>query len=367
MSDGVSEADRPTCALEREAGTLAPPAPEPVSRDLAALTTIRVGGPADELVVARTEAELLDAVRSADEAGTPVLLVGGGSNLLVGDAGFRGRVVQVATRGFHAEVSACAGAFVSVAAGEPWDAFVAHCVAQEWVGVETLSGIPGCVGATPIQNVGAYGADVSQTIARVRTWDRQERRQVTFTADECGFAYRDSRFKRELGRYVVLEVSFQLERGDLSAPLAYAELAGRLGVEQGARAPLRSVRETVLEIRRGKGMVLDPADHDTWSCGSFFTNPILEAAVADALPGDAPRFPQPDGRVKTSAAWLIDHAGFGKGYGTGPARLSSRHVLALTNRGGARASDVLSLRDEIVAGVERAYGITLVPEPVIVA
>lgn len=332
---------------------------------LAHLTTLRIGGPAARLVVAETEQQLVDAVREADAAATPVLVLGGGSNVVVGDAGFDGTVVLIATRGIDADESDCAGASVRVAAGESWDDFVAHALSAGWSGVEALSGIPGLVGATPIQNVGAYGADVSQTIASVRTIDRSTGRQHTFAASECGFGYRHSRFKAEPGRYLVLEVTFQLPIGELSAPVRYAELARTLGVELGDRVEPAAVRQAVLGLRAGKGMVLDPADHDTWSAGSFFTNPILSPEAADRLPADAPRFPATGG-VKTSAAWLIDHAGFGKGYGDGPARLSTKHALALTNRGGATAADLLALAREVRAGVQERFGVTLVPEPVLV-
>ena len=271
-------------------------------------------------------------------------------------------MVRVALTGLDADVSTCGGAAVRVAAGENWDDVVAYAVAQEWSGLETLSGIPGSVGATPIQNVGAYGSDVSQTITSVRTWDRVDRTQRTFPVSECGFAYRSSRFKREPGRYVVLEVGFQLPLGSLGAPIAYPELAGRLGTQQGGRVPATLVRDTVLDIRRGKGMVLDAADHDTWSAGSFFTNPLLTVAEAASLPDDAPRFPAEDGRVKTSAAWLIQHAGFAKGHARGPAALSTKHVLALTNRGDATAEDLVALAREVRDGVERRFGVRLVPE-----
>ncbi|OYO18403.1 UDP-N-acetylenolpyruvoylglucosamine reductase [Enemella dayhoffiae] len=337
---------------------------------LAELTTLRVGGPARRLVNATTEDELVAAVRAADERGEPVLLVGGGSNLLVADEGFDGTVIRIAGRGVHVDTQSCSGAFVTAAAGENWDDIVARAVAEGWVGVECLSGIPGLVGATPIQNVGAYGQEVAQTIARVRTWDRQRGELHTFAAADCGFGYRDSRFKAEPGRWVVLSVAFQFELGELSAPIRYAELARRLGVEAGQRVPAAHARETVLGLRRGKGMVLDPADHDTWSAGSFFTNPILGAAEAAGLPEDAPRFPAGDGLVKSSAAWLIDHAGFGRGFGaevgTGAATLSTKHTLALTNRGRARAGDVLALARTIQAGVRERFGVTLVPEPVLV-
>ncbi|MDO5678492.1 MAG: UDP-N-acetylmuramate dehydrogenase [Propionibacteriaceae bacterium] len=329
---------------------------------LAEHTTLRVGGPADRFVVATTERELIDTVMECDQRGEPVLVLGGGSNLLIADEGFRGTVVRVATTGINADVSSCGGAAVRVAAGENWDTFVAHAVANEWIGVETLSGIPGSVGATPIQNLGAYGADVSQTITSVRTWDRQENTQRTFPVVDCGFGYRTSRFKREPGRYLVLEVGFQFQLGSLGLPIAYPELANRLETVPGKRVEAAKVREAVLEIRRGKGMVLDAADHDSWSAGSFFTNPILSAEEAESLPAEAPRFPDAEGRVKTSAAWLIQHAGFAKGHGAGEARLSTKHVLALTNRGAATASDLVALATEVRSGVEERFGIRLVPE-----
>ena len=349
------------CRIDR----LSAPTVEPAvasSPSLADHTTLRVGGAARRFEVARTERDLIDVVTDCDERGEPLLVLGGGSNLLIADDGFPGTVVRVALTGLDADVSTCGGAAVRVAAGEDWDDVVAYAVEQEWSGLETLSGIPGSVGATPIQNVGAYGSDVSQTITSVRTWDRVDRTQRTFPVSECGFAYRSSRFKREPGRYVVLEVGFQLPLGSLGAPIAYPELAGRLGTQQGGRVPATLVRDTVLDIRRGKGMVLDAADHDTWSAGSFFTNPLLTVAEAASLPDDAPRFPAEDGRVKTSAAWLIQHAGFAKGHARGPAALSTKHVLALTNRGDATAEDLVALAREVRDGVERRFGVRLVPE-----
>jgi UDP-N-acetylmuramate dehydrogenase len=333
---------------------------------LADLTTLRLGGPARAVVDATTEQHLVETVRIADEAGDPLLVVGGGSNLVVADEGVDGTVVRVLTRGVTVDADACSGAMVTVAAGEPWDAFVAHAVEQGWIGVEALAGIPGSTGATPIQNVGAYGQDVSQTIASVRTYDRYDRRIRTFAAADCGFAYRHSRFKAEPQRHVVLSVTFQLALGDLGVPIVYGELARALGVEVGDRAPAASVRDAVLALRRGKGMVLDAADHDTWSAGSFFTNPLLSAEQAAALPVDAPRFAQPDGSVKTSAAWLIDHAGFAKGHGTADVSLSTKHTLALTNRGSGTTEALLDLAREVRDGVRRAYGVTLVNEPVLV-
>ena len=334
--------------------------------DLRDHTTLRLGGPAARWVTATTEAELVEAVSAADAAGEPVLVLGGGSNVVVADEGFAGVVVEVATTGVVPDVEdgvSCGGALVTVAAGENWDALVVTAVDRGWVGIEALSGIPGAVGATPIQNVGAYGQEVSQTIASVRVWDRASKGIRTFANADCGFGYRHSRFKGDPGRHVVLDVTFQLAQGTLGTPVGYAELARGLGVEIGERAPLADVRATVLGLRARKGMVLDPCDHDTWSAGSFFTNPVTDPA---ALPEGAPAWEQPDGRVKTSAAWLIEHAGYSLGYGAGPARLSSKHTLALTNRGGATTADLLALAREIRDGVEAAYGIRLVNEPVLV-
>jgi UDP-N-acetylmuramate dehydrogenase len=331
--------------------------------ELADLTTLRLGGPAAELVEAQDEASLIEAVRSADAAGTPVLVVGGGSNLVVADEGYPGRVVVVRNRGLRVEADLCGGAYVEVGAGEDWDDVVAAAVENDWVGIEALSGIPGTAGATPIQNVGAYGQEVAQTIARVRTWDRTDGQIRSFASADCGFGYRTSRFKQEPERYVVLDTTFQFRLGERGAPVQYAELADALGVAIGERAQSRDVREAVLALRRRKGMVLDPEDHDTWSTGSFFTNPVVPA---DAVPEGAPSWPQPGGLVKTSAAWLIEQAGFGKGYGNDRVRLSSRHTLALTNRGTATTSELLELARELQTGVEQRFGITLVNEPVLV-
>ncbi|MBI2244719.1 MAG: UDP-N-acetylmuramate dehydrogenase [Nocardioides sp.] len=334
--------------------------------DLADHTTLRLGGPAGRWVRATSEDELVAAVSEADGAGEPVLVLGGGSNLVVSDGGFPGTVVEVATRGVVPDVedgASCGGVLVTVAAGETWDDLVALAVEREWSGIEALSGIPGSVGATPIQNVGAYGQEVAQTIASVRVWDRTLRGVRTFAGADCGFGYRTSRFKQDPGRHVVLSVTFQFRQGSLGAPVTYAELARAVGVEVGQRAPSAEVRRAVLSLRSGKGMVLDPADHDTWSAGSFFTNPVVPA---DAVPDGAPAWPQPDGRVKTSAAWLIEQAGFGKGYGAGPARLSGKHTLALTNRGSATTADLLQLAREVRDGVEARFGIRLVNEPVLV-
>jgi UDP-N-acetylmuramate dehydrogenase len=333
--------------------------------DLSAYTTLRLGGPASEYVEAATEQEVIDAVSAADAAGRPVLVLGGGSNLVVGDKGFDGTVVKVATRGVSPDTDdpSCGGVLVTVAAGETWDDLAALAVERGWCGVEALAGIPGSVGATPIQNVGAYGQEVAQTIAQVRVWDRTLRGVRTFAAADCGFGYRWSRFKADPARHVVLSVTFQFRIGTQSMPIAYAELARALGVEAGDRVPLADARSAVLRLRRGKGMVLDADDHDTWSAGSFFTNPVVEP---DAVPDGAPAYPQGDGSVKTSAAWLIEHAGFPKGYGNDRVSLSTKHTLALTNRGGASTEDLLALAREIRAGVADRFGIVLVNEPVLV-
>ncbi|MCL6735642.1 UDP-N-acetylmuramate dehydrogenase [Streptomyces neyagawaensis] len=337
---------------------------------LAPLTTFRLGGPADRLITATTDDEVIAAVREADDAGTPLLLIGGGSNLVIGDKGFAGTALVIATKGVTLD-----GTKLELAAGEVWTDAVAHTVDAGLAGIECLAGIPGSAGATPIQNVGAYGQEVASTITEVVAYDRRTRETVTLPNADCAFSYRHSRFKNDPDRYVVLRVRFELEDADgLSGPIKYAETARALGVEPGDRVPLTAARETVLKLRAGKGMVLDPEDHDTWSAGSFFTNPILtndefaafHARVRARLGDDVtpPAYPAGDGHTKTSAAWLIDKAGFTKGYGTGPARISTKHTLALTNRGAATTEDLLTLAREVVTGVHNAFGITLVNEPV---
>jgi UDP-N-acetylmuramate dehydrogenase len=358
---------------------------------LSGLTTMRVGGPAQRLVTVQTTDELVDAVREVDDADEPLLVVAGGSNLVVSDDGFAGSVVRIATSGVTVESADDASVMVRVAAGEAWDQVVVQAVAQGWSGIEALSGIPGCAGATPIQNVGAYGQEVAQAIASVRVWDRQEQAVRTFANAGCRFTYRHSLFKAE-PRYVVLDVLFRLRVDTLSGPVVYADLARALGVPAGERVLLQDAREAVLAQRRQRGMVLDDADHDTWSCGSFFTNPIMSARSYAALqdraqtllggrggpdgidpphgtdgPTRVPRFETPDGQVKTSAAWLIDRAGFAKGYRMpGPAALSTKHPLAVTNRGSATAADIVALAREVRDGVHDAFGVTLVNEPVLV-
>jgi UDP-N-acetylmuramate dehydrogenase len=322
---------------------------------LAELTTLAVGGPAERLVEVTDAAELVAAVRDADEAGRPLLVLGGGSNLIAPDEGWPGDVVAVRSRGIERT-----GGQLVVQAGEPWDDLVAATVEQGLAGIEALSGIPGSTGATPVQNVGAYGQEVAQVVTAVRVYDRAEKAEQVLTPAECGFAYRDSRLKREPGRFVVLEVTFVLEPGELSRPVGYAELARMLGVELGTPAPLADVRAAVLELRRGKGMVWDPADPDSRSAGSFFTNPIVPAA--QAVEG-CPSWPAGDGRVKLSAAWLVQHAGFGRGTREGRVGTSSRHSLALTTADGATAAELLAFADKVVATVHERFGVTLEREP----
>jgi UDP-N-acetylmuramate dehydrogenase len=343
--------------------------------DLAPFTTLRLGGPARTLVTVYDESELVSVVRDADAVGEPVLVLGGGSNVVLPDEGFDGTVVRIAVRGLAGRRDGDR-VLLDAAAGEDWEAFVATCVADRLVGVEALSGIPGLVGASPVQNIGAYGQEVAQTVTSVRAYDRPAGEIVVLDPEQCRFSYRHSTFKAQPGRYVVLAVQFALAEGEESAPVRYAELARRLGVEIGERAPLAEVREAVLALRRGKGMVLDAADPDTRSAGSFFTNPLLDPAAAEALRarvrerlGDdvrAPEWAEPDGRVKTSAAWLIERSGFTKGAFDGPVGLSSKHTLAVVNRGGGTTADLRRVARSVRDGVHEAFGVELVAEPVVV-
>jgi UDP-N-acetylmuramate dehydrogenase len=335
--------------------------------ELAPLTTIRLGGAAKRLVEAHNEAEAIESVREAEATGEPVLVLAGGSNVVIADEGFPGTVVRLLTSG----VTRHGDSELEVQAGEPWDPLVESAVTEGLAGIECLSGIPGSVGATPIQNVGAYGQEVSDTITRVRVYDRRAQQVEELAPDECEFTYRSSAFKRNPGRRLVLSVTFALHRDRESRPIRYAELARKLDVALGDTAPLAEVREAVLELRRGKGMVIDRDDPDTVSVGSFFTNPILSPEEIDEIARRAgvrpPAFPEPDGRVKTSAAWLVERAGFERGYGLpGPAAISTKHTLALTNRGGATTAQLLALAHEVADGVERELGVRLVPEPVLV-
>jgi UDP-N-acetylmuramate dehydrogenase len=348
---------------------------------LADYTTLRLGGPAQRFLEVGTTDELVAAVRAADQAGEPVLVLGGGSNLVVSDAGFDGTVIRVATEGVAVH-QAGDRVEVTVAAGENWGRLVDWAVSEDLAGIECLAGIPGLAGATPIQNVGAYGQEVRTTIVEVRVFDRSTLAIETFGVEDCDLGYRMSVFKRTgwpgspTGRYVVLAVTFALSRDSLSAPIRYAELAARLGVGVGDQAPLAKVRDAVLELRRGKGMVLDPVDPDTASAGSFFTNPLvdrpalaeIERIAAVRWPGTSvPRYPAENDCVKVPAGWLIERAGFTKGFdGPGAARISTKHTLALTNSGGATAADLMGLARQVVAGVRETFGVELTNEPTLV-
>lgn len=323
-------------------------------------TSLRVGGPATNFVEAGTDSEIIAAIEAAGDQ--PILIMGGGTNLLISDKGFEGTVIHVTNQALKAEVDACSGATLTIGAGENWDDLVVTTLERGFAGLETLSGIPGSVGAAPIQNIGAYGHEVSEFITRVRTYDRKAKAVKTFTNAECNFAYRDSIFKQEAGRYIVLDVQFQLRRGETTTPILYAELAKKLGVEVGEKAPVLATRKAVLELRAGKGMLLNSSDRDTWSAGSFFTNPIISQEKANQLPADAPRWPMSDGRVKTSAAWLIQNSGIEKGLTHGGAGVSTKHVLALTNADGATATDIAELAKSVQAKVNEVFGITLEPE-----
>jgi UDP-N-acetylmuramate dehydrogenase len=405
---------------------------------LSAYTTLGLGGPAGRFVAAGDQEQIISAVRQADRAGEPVLILGGGSNLVVADEGFGGIVIQVASRGIVVDDARPGtdgtdgeSVLVTVAAGEAWDRLVEWSVAEGLAGLECLSGIPGLAGATPIQNVGAYGQDVSETITEVRAFDRERDEVIRLSRADCEFGYRTSMLKRAAGglatgRFVVLSVTFRLWRAEaeraaagegaatgatssgapsagapsagapsaraagrgreLSRPVKYAELARTLGVEVSGRVPLEEARSAVLALRRRKGMVLDAGDPDTRSAGSFFTNPIVSAAQFEELGRRAaerlgpqttvPHYPAdeapPDGgpsegAVKVPAAWLIERAGFGKGYPAhGRARISTKHTLALTNPGEATTADLLALAREIRAGVRAMFGINLANEPVLV-
>jgi UDP-N-acetylmuramate dehydrogenase len=287
------------------------------------------------------------------------MALGAGSNLVVNDSGCDGHVLHIQTRGVTVKKATGQRVHIHAEAGEDWDSFVSHTLAQGVRGLETLSGIPGTVGAAPIQNIGAYGHEVSEFITRVRTYDRQAKALKTFTNKECEFSYRNSHFKSHPGRYVVLDVGFQLRIGEMTTPIIYSELAMALGVAVGEKAQVRTCREKVLELRSRKGMLLTENDHDSWSAGSFFTNPIISSEVSATLPADAPRWPQADGQIKTSAAWLIENSGITKGQSIGGARISTKHVLALTNSGGAKASEIAALAKLAQEKVLTTFNISL--------
>lgn len=361
----------------------------PGAKTLADLTTIGVGGPITTLVEAEKEADLIEAVRAADDEGKPLLVIGGGSNVLARDDAFEGVVVRDMRSDIRLiQEGGCEGANLRVLGGTGWDELVVHTIQNEWMGLEALSGIPGTVGAAPIQNIGAYGQEIASSVARVQTWDRKTQSRREFTMNELGFGYRTSILKQTFSdgwgpspRYIVLHVDLQLRIASLSAPVRFGQLSKILGVEGGTRVPATDVRAAVLELRRSKGMVLDDTDRDSYSCGSFFTNPVLTEEQAAALPDDAPRYPVTDesrlvlgaaaptieGQVKTSAAWLIDHAGFPAGYAMpGPAALSTKHCLALTNRGGASGEGLRNLACTVRDGVRERFGVELHPEPTVV-
>lgn len=375
----------PVPCLRAPLGTLTNPR-------LSELTTLRVGGPIGGYVEATSEAELIETIKATDAAGQGLLVLGGGSNVLASDAGFDGVVLRDARQEIEVtSADSCGGVSLRVTAGLPWDELVARAVGEDWMGLEALSGIPGTVGAAPVQNVGAYGAEVSQTLASVRVYDRERQRTRMLAVGELELGYRTSLLKTSrqsgqwgpTGRFVVLETHWQMRMASLSAPIRYSELARALDVELGERVPSVDVRAAVLDLRRGKGMVLDARDPDTYSAGSFFLNPIVASDAAADLPEGAPRFEVRDGAlatnigdpgpvvpgvVKTSAAWLISQAGFERGFGLdltgGRASLSTKHSLAITNRGEASAADIEAVAQAVVDGVKERFGIELEAEPV---
>jgi UDP-N-acetylmuramate dehydrogenase len=330
-----------------------------MAENLSELTTLHVGGPAKRVVHVHTEEELIAIVKQCDESNEPLLILGGGSNVLVGDLGFDGTVLIVETQGNSYEIDACSGGTLQVAAGENWDKFVEFTISKNLANLECLSGIPGTIGGAPIQNIGAYGHEVAEVIARVRTYDRKKKEIHTFMASDCDFTYRSSIFKKEPERYVILDVTFQLRRGETSLPIQYEELAKALNVQVGARVAISEVRAAVLALRAKKGMLYSDQN---WSAGSFFTNPIISADSAAKLPADAPRWQQPDGNVKTSAAWLMEHAGVHRGDALSGAMISEKHVLALMNAGTATAEDIAGLARAARDKVKAKFGITLEPE-----
>ena len=327
--------------------------------DLSKYTSLRGGGPAKKILHVSTEAEIITAIQESE--GSPILIMGGGTNVLIADTGFDGTVIHISNDSIQAEMDACSGATLTIGAGQNWDQFVQITIDRGLAGLETLSGIPGTVGAAPIQNIGAYGHELSEFITRVRTYDREEKLVKTFTNSQCEFSYRSSHFKEHPGRYVILDVAFQLRQGEMSDPITYVELSKKLGIEPGEKASVVLVRSAVLELRASKGMLISE-DPDSWSAGSFFTNPIISQQAADSLPNATPKWPLNDGRVKISAAWLIENSGMHKGDVIGGARISTKHVLALTNSGTATASDIAALAKKARDQVKEKFGITLIAE-----
>jgi len=339
------------------------------------MTTLRLGGRAALLVEAENERDVELAARDAEADGRAIFVLGGGSNVVIGDDGFDGLVVRMASRGVEVTREGDR-VIVDAAAGEAWDALVERAAGEGWSGIEAMSGIPGLVGATPMQNVGAYGQDVAETIVRVRAFDRKARAFVDIDAADCGFEYRGSKFKAS-DRWIVVRVVYAL-RARGGAPVRYAELARALGVEEGQSAPPQTIRDTVIRLRRAKGMVLDAGDPDSVSAGSFFVNPVVddeglrdvERSARDAgLASDAalmPRFAMPRGKWKLSAGWMIERVGFPKGFGHGNVGVSRKHALALVHRGGGTTRELLDLARAIRAAIHARFGLVVVPEPVLV-
>jgi UDP-N-acetylmuramate dehydrogenase len=342
---------------------------------LAPLTTLRIGGAAKKLWTVDSEDECVAAIKQLDQDGEPFFVLGGGSNVVIADEGFDGTALHLIYEGAEHQQRDDDSFAIDASAGDDWALLVDALVEAGLSGVECLAGIPGSVGATPIQNVGAYGQEVATTIEAVRVYNRATQQVEELSAAQCGFAYRSSALKGNAD-LIVLAVRFLLQRSPLSAPIAYRELAEKLGVEVGARSEAEAARSAVLELRRAKGMLLDDRDHDTWSAGSFFTNPILMAAEFGELGqrvrehcGDEaalPRFDAAGGMVKSSAAWLIEQAGFSRGEQRGEVALSSKHTLALTNRGDASATELLAFAHEIAARVDELFAVQLRPEPALI-
>lgn len=340
--------------------------------ELAPFTTLGVGGPARFFVRVKYEAELIEAFRFAHERRMEVLVLGGGSNLVISDKGFDGIVIQVGMQGTYFPPASAEGYVeLTAAAGEMWDDVVRDTVEGHLAGLECLSGIPGLVGGTPVQNVGAYGQEVSETIALVRCYDRRDGKIVDLSNEQCGFAYRSSIFNGSAaGRYVVTSVTYRLREGG-EPKLVYPELireldAGKTGVTSPS---VSDVREAILKIRRKKSMVIDPDDPNSRSAGSFFKNPVVTEEVLNSVASvtpDPPFFRMPDGRVKVPAAWLIEQSGFHKGYTAGNVGISEKHSLAIINKGGATADEVIGLMTAIRNAVKEKFGIDLHPEPVLV-
>lgn len=335
--------------------------------ELSRITTLHVGGPAARYERVTTESQLRDAALSAWSDGDEWLVLGGGSNVVVADQGFEGSVIHVATTGIDRLEDAGGRVRLRVQSGESWDGLVAHAVAHGWSGIEALSGIPGSAGAAPIQNIGAYGQELSGSLVAIQFLDYLTGEVERVNADDLELGYRTSALKR--GRQGVV-LSIDLELADSPVGTAgYEQLGGALGVEVGARVPIADIRSQVLSLRASKGMVLDPADPDTVSCGSFFTNPIVSERFAHGLPPETPRWLQDDDTsVKLSAAWLIEQAGIGRGFALPGSRaaISSKHTLAITNRGGASAEQVAELSRYVRAQVANRFGVELQPEPIAV-